>query len=231
MEEGEFDRESEQIHVLSELSAENPEEEEEVFVYEPWMEKELFGIIKEPKGEEDIEYEGVSYYPKYELSALEIEEEKEGEEEEEEAGEGEEELTEEEGEEEEQEQELEAEAEPEVKSVEEIQEEEEEEEKEMEEAELYDYEHGYYFPYGKNYEPITLELIKQTIQMLGKIQLCWPKIEISQKRVPKSYYTCTDKEKTLLWYTENFRLQFHLLDKDRKPLLLAPENEYGIQVK
>jgi hypothetical protein len=50
------------------------------------------------------------------------------------------------------------------------------------------------------------------------------------KHYPLSYIQNSNKEKLLLWYTENFRRQYHFVYKARKPLFLAAENECGLQV-
>lgn len=92
---------------------------------------------------------------------------------------------------------------------------------------------------GKEYEPhsqlqITEELIKQTQQELCLIKLCWPEVDLSKDRyletLSTSYCTLSGKEKLLAWYAENFRQQFSAKYPDRKPLLLACENECGVQV-
>ncbi|XP_046848993.1 dynein regulatory complex subunit 7-like isoform X2 [Xenia sp. Carnegie-2017] len=46
---------------------------------------------------------------------------------------------------------------------------------------------------------------------------------------PESYKTNTEKEKMILSCCENFRRQFVHLFRDRKPLLLCPMNEAGVQ--
>lgn len=48
---------------------------------------------------------------------------------------------------------------------------------------------------------------------------------------PESYKTNTEKEKMILSCCENFRRQFVHLFRDRKPLLLCPMNEAGVQVR
>lgn len=47
---------------------------------------------------------------------------------------------------------------------------------------------------------------------------------------PYSYLTNNEKEKLLLWYAENFRQQFCEKYPDRRPLLIACDNECGVQV-
>ena len=51
-----------------------------------------------------------------------------------------------------------------------------------------------------------------------------------RKHYPFSYIQNSNKERLLLWYTDNFRQQYHFVYKDRKPLFLAAENECGLQV-
>lgn len=69
---------------------------------------------------------------------------------------------------------------------------------------------------------------------LGLIKLCWPEIgqPIFENRnnFPKSYMINNNKEKVLLLYAENFRVQFCNKYPKRKPLFLACKNECGIQV-
>lgn len=82
---------------------------------------------------------------------------------------------------------------------------------------------------------ITEETLKRIQRELCLIKLCWPKIEIDQESeylrlAPESYSRNSQKEKLLLWYAENFRRQYHTIYKNRKPLLLACDNECGIQV-
>jgi hypothetical protein len=51
-----------------------------------------------------------------------------------------------------------------------------------------------------------------------------------RKHYPLTYIQNSNKERLLLWYTENFRRQYHFVYKDRKPLFLAAGNECGLQV-
>ncbi|XP_063978455.1 dynein regulatory complex subunit 7 isoform X2 [Diachasmimorpha longicaudata] len=69
-------------------------------------------------------------------------------------------------------------------------------------------------------------------KVLGLVRLSWPEVQLADERLaslPPSYRTTTEKEKLLLWYAENFRKQFHAICTDRRPLLLACDNECGIQ--
>jgi len=77
------------------------------------------------------------------------------------------------------------------------------------------------------------EIVRQVQRELCLIKLCWPQIptEDSYTRLlPDTYRCVSDKERLVLWYAENFRRQFHAKYSDRRPLLLACENECGIQV-
>lgn len=81
---------------------------------------------------------------------------------------------------------------------------------------------------------LTLDMVQQIKQKLGVITLCWPEIKEpgfeGRTNFPESYYTNNDKERLCLLYAENFRRQFTNLYKTRRPILLACENECGIQV-
>uniref|UniRef100_A0A8D8Y671 Dynein regulatory complex subunit 7 n=1 Tax=Cacopsylla melanoneura TaxID=428564 RepID=A0A8D8Y671_9HEMI len=46
---------------------------------------------------------------------------------------------------------------------------------------------------------------------------------------PESYRKNTNKEKLLVWYCENFRRQYTMCFPERRPLVLALENECGVQ--
>ncbi|XP_051166732.1 dynein regulatory complex subunit 7 isoform X2 [Leptopilina boulardi] len=92
---------------------------------------------------------------------------------------------------------------------------------------------------------ITEETLKRICQQLCLIKLGFPsKVELDQKSssssssssfssylklVPETYSQNSEKEKVLLWYAENFRRQFHYIYRNRKPLLMACDNECGIQ--
>ncbi|XP_046750685.1 dynein regulatory complex subunit 7-like [Diprion similis] len=79
---------------------------------------------------------------------------------------------------------------------------------------------------------ISAGILKQIRQELCLIQLSWPPeikcIDIDENFLPSSYNNNSDKEKLLLWYTENFRKQYHTIYANRKPLLFARDNECGI---
>lgn len=82
---------------------------------------------------------------------------------------------------------------------------------------------------------ITQGMLDRVHRQLGLIELCWPKINGNKENVyfnnlPESYSVVSNKEKLLLWYAENFRKQYHMVYKDRKPLLLACKNECDVQV-
>ncbi|XP_039283017.1 dynein regulatory complex subunit 7 [Nilaparvata lugens] len=80
---------------------------------------------------------------------------------------------------------------------------------------------------------VTESHLKSMAHELGIIRLCWPSVfedcAESLKVFPHSYKTNTAKEKLILFYAENFRRQFCHLHSSRKPLLLAIDNECGIQ--
>lgn len=82
---------------------------------------------------------------------------------------------------------------------------------------------------------LNLDHLRNIIYQLGLIKLCWPNVHHSifeeRENFPESYVTNNDKEKLLLLYSENFRLQFCNKYPYRKPLFLACENECGIQVR
>ncbi|KAJ3638615.1 hypothetical protein MTP99_001965 [Tenebrio molitor] len=81
---------------------------------------------------------------------------------------------------------------------------------------------------------LTLKDLTHIANELGLIKLCWPEIESPEfeNRVnfPESYLQNSNKEKLLLLYTENFRRQFSYKFPNRKQLLLASNNECGMQV-
>ena len=54
--------------------------------------------------------------------------------------------------------------------------------------------------------------------------------DVDHNTLPESYKVNTPKEKLVLSFCENFRRQFVHLYRDRKPLLLNPLNECGIEV-
>ena len=55
-------------------------------------------------------------------------------------------------------------------------------------------------------------------------------IEFSETDLPESYRQNSAKEKLVLMYADNYRRQYIHLYRDRKPLLLCPTNELGIEV-
>lgn len=80
----------------------------------------------------------------------------------------------------------------------------------------------------------TEEILRQVQRELCLIKLCWSDIPITKdlyaQSLPDTYRCVNDKERLLLWYAENFRRQIHAKDANRRPLLLACENECGVQV-
>ncbi|CAG9833171.1 unnamed protein product [Diabrotica balteata] len=83
-------------------------------------------------------------------------------------------------------------------------------------------------------EPVDLthEHLKEIGYELGLIKLCWPEILEpyfeDRTNFPVRYIKNNEKEKLILLYAENFRKQFSFKYPERKPLLLAVENECGI---
>ncbi|KAI4495655.1 hypothetical protein M0802_008490 [Mischocyttarus mexicanus] len=82
--------------------------------------------------------------------------------------------------------------------------------------------------------PITNDILRKIQRELGLIKLCWPDKDIREdiylSSLSNDYYcNLNDKEKLLLLYAENFRRQFHFKYNKRKPILLACENEFGVQ--
>ena len=69
---------------------------------------------------------------------------------------------------------------------------------------------------------------------LSKITVSKPKVQenevVPDKNAPNSYKSNNAKEIEVLNYAENFRRQFVHLYRDRKPLFLAPPNEFSIEV-
>lgn len=86
---------------------------------------------------------------------------------------------------------------------------------------------------GASESVITKEHIKDINYELGLIPLCWPEIEnpVFENRThfPESYYKNSEKEKLTLLYAENFRRQFVHTFPNRKQLILAADNELGVQ--
>lgn len=90
---------------------------------------------------------------------------------------------------------------------------------------------------------VTAEKLQQIRRNLGIVRLSWPKTERESyyhynssdrhraaKGSGETYSTVSDEEKVLLWYAENFRRQYRSIYPQRKPLVLALDNEYGVQV-
>lgn len=81
---------------------------------------------------------------------------------------------------------------------------------------------------------ITAAHIKEICYELGLITLCWPPIENPvfelRTKFPESYYKNSNKEKLALLHVENFRLQFIHNYPKRRQLVLAADNECGLQV-
>lgn len=81
---------------------------------------------------------------------------------------------------------------------------------------------------------VTKDHIKEINYELGLITLCWPEIQNpvfeNRSQFPESYYKNSEKEKLTLLYAENFRRQFVYTFPNRKQLILAADNELGVQV-
>lgn len=81
---------------------------------------------------------------------------------------------------------------------------------------------------------IQHERLQQMNKELGLIKLSWPINESydpgSSIHLPSTYQSNNEKEKLLLWYAENFRKQYRIVYPQRKPIVLAVDNEYNIQV-
>ncbi|XP_071634009.1 dynein regulatory complex subunit 7, partial [Temnothorax longispinosus] len=88
---------------------------------------------------------------------------------------------------------------------------------------------------GKGKPVRTVEEILRRVQReLCLIKLCWPDVstiteDLYARSLPDSYRCVSDKERLLLWYAENFRRQIHAKYANRRPLLLACENECRVQ--
>lgn len=82
---------------------------------------------------------------------------------------------------------------------------------------------------------VTIDDIKKISAELGIVSLCWPEIKDpyfeGRTQFPETYYTNNDKERVVLLFAENFRRQFKHNYPKRNPILLACDNECGIQVR
>lgn len=80
----------------------------------------------------------------------------------------------------------------------------------------------------------TEEKLQQVQRELCLIRLHWPEVAPTKDpyalSLPDTYRCVSDKERLLLCYAENFRRQFHARHPNRRPLLLACDNECGVQV-
>ncbi|XP_051976220.1 dynein regulatory complex subunit 7 isoform X1 [Xyrauchen texanus] len=59
--------------------------------------------------------------------------------------------------------------------------------------------------------------------------ISYPRPQLDLSKCPSSYKENSTQDKLMLAITENFRQQYALLYPDRKPLLLSPVNECGVQ--
>lgn len=81
----------------------------------------------------------------------------------------------------------------------------------------------------------SADALRRVQRELCLIRLCWPEVAADRdhlyaRSLPDAYRRVSGKERLLLWYAENFRRQFCARYPDRRPLLLAGENECGVQV-
>ncbi|XP_055049255.2 dynein regulatory complex subunit 7 [Misgurnus anguillicaudatus] len=84
-------------------------------------------------------------------------------------------------------------------------------------------------------EDEDVEAVRELESSLSKTQLrptghiLKPRPPLDLSKCPSSYTQNSPKEKLMLAMAENFRQQYALLYPDRKPLLLCPVNECGVQ--
>lgn len=78
---------------------------------------------------------------------------------------------------------------------------------------------------------IKNQRMRQMQKELGLIRLSWPTADPFLAQLPFAYRSNDEKEKLLLWYAENFRKQYRIVYPDRKPLVLACDNECNVQVR
>lgn len=82
---------------------------------------------------------------------------------------------------------------------------------------------------------ITVDAVQQTTEMLGIIHTNFPEQLDADFRFedigpfPESYRTLNSKERLLLLFAENFRLQYGRRFPQRRPRILALPNECGVQ--
>lgn len=84
--------------------------------------------------------------------------------------------------------------------------------------------------------PVRLSPGAQQLQTeLGRFTITLPKMKIEPTEVfdpadfPESYQQNINKEKLIISFAENFHRQYVHLYRDRKPLLLSPVNELGVE--
>lgn len=82
------------------------------------------------------------------------------------------------------------------------------------------------------YKEVTNENLMNVRNRLGIIDLSFSGVDkdLFVGKYPEKYFTWTEKEQLLLVFAESFRKKFNEKYNYRKPLLLAPKNECGIQV-
>ncbi|XP_046705088.1 dynein regulatory complex subunit 7 isoform X2 [Silurus meridionalis] len=105
--------------------------------------------------------------------------------------------------------------------------EEEKKEEEMEQKEEEEEKEG---------EDVGPRMLQELDQTLGKMQINFsaphqsePKPKVDPSECPPSYSENSAEEKLMLSIAENFHTQYSYLYPDRKPLLLFPVNEVGVQ--
>ena len=94
--------------------------------------------------------------------------------------------------------------------------------------------------YEKQVESKPLDITEETLKPISHesylIKLHRPKVENHGQSsylelTSETYTKNSEKEKLILCYAENFRQKYDTTHQGRKPLLLACNNEFGIQVK
>lgn len=80
---------------------------------------------------------------------------------------------------------------------------------------------------------LSAETIRRATDRIGRIQISFPEFPDStfegRSDFPLSYRTLSSKERLLLLFAENFRQQYSMKFRHRKPLVLAVCNECGVQ--
>uniref|UniRef100_A0A1B0GQC4 Uncharacterized protein n=1 Tax=Phlebotomus papatasi TaxID=29031 RepID=A0A1B0GQC4_PHLPP len=83
------------------------------------------------------------------------------------------------------------------------------------------------------YGSMSNDELMQVKKQVGIIDVSFPEVQDPKfedlSNFPLSYRSLTSKEKLILMFAENFRLQYNEKYIDRMPLVLAPKNECGVQ--